>query len=438
MNQALIAKNTLFQIIRSMAAFPAPYVLNPDKDFTRNRILDFFTTMRFTLSMQASPLKKELLDFFDYQADTVSPSALIQQRKKIRLKAFYHLLYQFNQAFLSSSYRGHQLLACDGSVLNVPLDHVPGNEAYSYSKRETQKDYYQLHINALYDLCNYCYTDLIIHPRKGHHEVQGLCEMLERRDFTPGSILIADRGYEAYRLFAQIEQKELFYLFRVKDGNTGGIVKGFPLPKEKDAQFDETFTRIFTWRKNEYIRTHPELYKIVTHGNSPYFLNKERPQFKMTLRIVRFEVSPGIYECVITNLPKKEFPPQELKELYRMRWGIETSFRELKYAIGLSNLHSKKVELIQQEILARVILYNYCEIVIAAVIVEKKGTKYQYQVNHTMAIHICRNFLKGHFQGAPPDVETLIAKELLPIRPNRSFPRKVSYHPAVKFNYRVV
>ena len=31
-----------------------------------------------------------------------------------------------------------------------------------------------------------------------------------------------------------------------------------------------------------------------------------------------------------------------IKELYHMRWGIETSFRELKYAIGLTSFHSKK------------------------------------------------------------------------------------------------
>lgn len=31
--------------------------------------------------------------------------------------------------------------------------------------------------------------------------------------------------------------------------------------------------------------------------------------------------------------------PAEIKELYHARWGIETAFRELKYGIGLVNLH---------------------------------------------------------------------------------------------------
>ena len=32
------------------------------------------------------------------------------------------------------------------------------------------------------------------------------------------------------------------------------------------------------------------------------------------------------------------------------RWGIERSFRKLKYTIGLTNFHAKKVEYILQEI----------------------------------------------------------------------------------------
>ena len=33
-----------------------------------------------------------------------------------------------------------------------------------------------------------------------------------------------------------------------------------------------------------------------------------------------------------------------------MRWGIETSFRSLKYALGLIHLHAKKPDLVLQEI----------------------------------------------------------------------------------------
>ena len=43
------------------------------------------------------------------------------------------------------------------------------------------------------------------------------------------------------------------------------------------------------------------------------------------------DFSEGLYETLITNLWIDEFPAEDIKILYKMRWGIETSFRELKY-----------------------------------------------------------------------------------------------------------
>ena len=78
---------------------------------------------------------------------------------------------------------------------------------------------------------------------------------------------------------------------------------------------------------------------------------------------------------VVTNLDKKDFPSELLKQLYAKRWGIETSFRDLKYTIGLLHFHSKKVEHILQEIYARLIMYNFSELITSHVIIEKKKQK---------------------------------------------------------------
>ncbi|EHD53121.1 isopentenyl pyrophosphate isomerase [Streptococcus pneumoniae GA16531] len=55
--------------------------------------------------------------------------------------------------------------------------------------------------------------------------------------------------------------------------------------------------------------------------------------------MVRLEVEEGKYETLVTNT---DYSVQELKNLYASRWGIETSFRDLKYSIGLVNFHAKK------------------------------------------------------------------------------------------------
>ena len=64
-----------------------------------------------------------------------------------------------------------------------------------------------------------------------------------------------------------------------------------------------------------------------------------------------------------------------------MRWNEETSFRESKYTIGIINWHSSKVEGILQEINARMILYNFCELVTAhAVVKTRDNTKLVFPV----------------------------------------------------------
>ena len=123
------------------------------------------------------------------------------------------------------------------------------------------------------------------------------------------------------------------------------------------------------------------------------------------------------------------FSPEELKHIYHLRWGIETSFRQLKYTIGLSLFQSKKVEYITQEIFARLTMYNFCELITSHVVIQNKSRKYVYRTNFTAAVHICRQFIRGSV--APPKVEDLIKSYVVPIRPERSTPRKMKN---IKFN----
>lgn len=93
---------------------------------------------------------------------------------------------------------------------------------------------------------------------------------------------------------------------------------------------------------------------------------------------------------------------------------------------------------IKQEIFARLTLYNFCEAITTNVVVkQQKKTKYSYQVNFTMAISICKYFLSCKKDTKPPNVEMLIQKNLLPIRPGRRDPRKVKPQKTVSFLYRV-
>lgn len=126
-----------------------------------------------------------------------------------------------------------------------------------------------------------------------------------------------------------------------------------------------------------------------------------------------------------------------MNEIYHLRWGIETSFRELKYAIGLTNFHARKVDYIKQEVFARLLLCNYCGMITTHVIEKMKNNEKTKQVNFTIAIYICREFLRQKHNLSPPDVIKLIEKYTLLVRPGRKDPRKVKPQASVSFLYRV-
>ncbi|WP_313257403.1 transposase [Lacrimispora sp.] len=122
--------------------------------------------------------------------------------------------------------------------------------------------------------------------------------------------------------------------------------------------------------------------------------------------------------------------------LYNLRWGIEISFRELKYTIGLMNFHAKKVDNIQQEIFARLIVCNFYERIISEIVIlDKSETKHTCQVNFTIAVMICKQFFNSRIP--PPDVEALIQKNVLPVREDRKASRKVRPNPINSFLYRI-
>ena len=118
-----------------------------------------------------------------------------------------------------------------------------------------------------------------------------------------------------------------------------------------------------------------------------------------------------------------------------MRWGIETSFRELKYTLALLHLHAKKVDFVYQEIFAKLTMYNFCELITQSVVILQGQRKHNYKVNFSDAVHICFEFFRGKVH--PPNVEALLKKYISPIRPGRRDTRKQTQKSAVSFTYRV-
>jgi hypothetical protein len=157
----------------------------------------------------------------------------------------------------------------------------------------------------------------------------------------------------------------------------------------------------------------------------------------MKFRIVRIKISEGLYETLVTNLGNDEFSADDMKKIYKMRWGIETSFRELKCNIGLIAFHSKKKDCVIQEIFASLIMYNFSMLITENILIDDdKHNKYRSRANYAAAIHICIEFFQSK-NVSHLHLEKLIARNKCPVRPDRNAPRKTRYHSAVSFNYRL-
>ena len=428
-------KEKLSSLIRELSASPALFVKNPGTDFTRNRKLPFETVVQLLISMGGNSVYKELLESRGYDVNTATTAAFVQQRDKILPVAFEFLLDEFTQTHSDiKHYRGYRLFATDGSDLHIPTN--PHDADTFYQNRPTEKGYNLLHLNAMYDLCNRIYIDSLVQPRRCINEGKAMVDMVDRSRIHEKVILLADRGFESYNNFAHIEQKGWNYAIRVKDLDSSGILSGLSLPCT--GELDVSIQRILTRKQTKETKANPQIYRFIPNNSSFDFLDLEFNIFyPISFRIVRFKITEDSYETIITNLDASDFPSLELKKLYNMRWGIETSFRELKYAVGLTSFHSKKREHIVQEVFARIIMYNFAEMITSHVVISQADTKHTYQVNFTVAIHVCRRFLRFWFNVPSPDVEALIRKNILPIRPNRKDKRKIRSKTAVSFLYRV-
>lgn len=431
---ALKLKRKLNRILHFMSQNAEEFSKRPGKDFSRKGKLGLEKTISILLSMEGKSLNNELLTYFSCAKDSPTASAFVQSRAKLHPDALPFLFSRFvKTSDAKLLYKGLRLFAVDGTTIQIPFTPEDKDSLVIYSDQIQPIN--MLHLNALYDLCGHTYADVIIEGKQVYNEQRALIQLCRRNPF-PNALFIADRGYESFNLMAHVQQCKSLFLIRVRDAC--GLVSGLLLPNTDE--FDCSFSLHLSPRKDKHTRSlfqDKHRYKYVQSNKLDYSdltLDAEG-FFLLRFRLVRFRVSDNLFETVVTNLDQKSFPPSELKRLYAVRWGIESSFRKLKYTLGLLAFHAKKVEYIQQEIFARLIMYNFCELITSHTIIHTAHRKLSYAVNFSASVHICRQFFRGNV--SPPLIETLISRFVSPIRPDRSFSRTPHRKGLVSFLYRI-
>ena len=414
-------------------------LLTSDVHFTRApRKLDFKEDMKILLSCGAASMKKELYEYFDYDIETVSLPGFIRSRSKIKEEAFKELMDRMNKAYpCDKKYMGYRLLSVDGCDLTIPTDR---NDKETYEQYINERGFNNYHLNCLFDLMNHRYIDNITQTLKKKNEIEAMWTMAERYNGEK-AIFIADRNYATFNNMEHIKKTGHKFLIRVKDIHSGtSLLKSFrSLPKQ--GEFDEDVHITFTKRQTNEIKAHPETYKIIVSNQRFDFLDSENHFYDADYRVVRIKIDGSVeeYESLITNLDRKIFPAEEIKKLYKLRWDIEVSYRHLKYSVELNALHSKRRDFIRQEIWARLVMFNISTIIIDYVTdhkLTKKERRLEYKVNITMAVFFTKHFMTIRKGGDPPDLESLIAKEILPVRDDRHYTRNVRSQGFVSFGYR--
>lgn len=406
------------------------YTTNPEKDLTRNKKLPADKLISFLVSQGSSSTKNELLDFYDMDVLAPTASALNQQRAKLKSDALKAVFKHFNSSVNSlEKISGYRFLAADGATFTFFSNPSFASPEYYVSQGHSAKGFYSMHLNAFYDLDRHTYTDAITQAVHNKDEFRAFCDIVDRHEILPNTknVFIGDRGYCSYNNMAHVIENEQFFLFRTKDIHSKGLVGGFDFPDDESFDITVKVTLVRSHSKNlaltdAYTRFVDKAtsFDFITYGSYD--------TYELSFRIVRFPLSDSSCECILTNLPGGEFPPERIKNVYFARWGIESSFRKLKYTIGLSNFHAYKPEYIKQEIWAKLIAYNITEILINHTVVEQKETKHKYKVNFSVAAHICRVFLRMISGKDSMDVMSLLQKELIPIRNERQYPRLKTAH----------
>ena len=146
------------------------FVVRPGKDLCRNSKFCSEKLISFLITEGSSSTKLELLDFFNFQDNLVSDSALIQQRNKLKPEALQNILYAFNEEACVKSDKKYRFIAADGSTATYFSNSKYSPEEYHVTQGHSKYGFYSIHINAFQDLLTadlYATISLLIILKKG-------------------------------------------------------------------------------------------------------------------------------------------------------------------------------------------------------------------------------------------------------------------------------
>jgi hypothetical protein len=375
--------------------------------------MTFSELIYFMLGMVKESTQNALERFFPRvgkRQSRMSQQAFSVARQKIKWEAIEELF----QASVLGSYqeewgrwRGFRLMAVDGSFIRLPCDSALIEYYGALGRGGTSA---AALVSLLYDLENDVIADAKIAPISENERAlaEGHIQALRRmKSFQAGAeLVIFDRGYPSIEFIMSLQENEITYVMRVQKG----FIRARELPKRRER-----------WAR----------------------LGKGGPR----VRAIRIPLDGGETETLITNVGKEVLEYGAFRELYHKRWGIEGKYKTVKQRMELENFSGRLVDNIKQDFYATMTAANMLASFTRAANRkvkkerEKRGNKYDYQVNVNHAVGVFKDKLIEVVIEQRDGVRRRLMKELVgeierrvvPIRLNRKaarkeIPRKARFH----------
>jgi hypothetical protein len=421
------------KIVEELKAFLHICRTNPDvldvmraseKDFTRNRKLTFARLVLFICRLGKKTLSVELENFFEKDlalSETCTVGAFSQQRKKLKSEFFtlwnevlYSSFYHYAGSDECKRWRGYRLLAADGS--GVSLISTKALHEHFGGQRNQLSQFCGAKAYVHYDVLN----KLFVHTELAPYRTAELAMAWRSIEKLPeDSICIYDRNFSNFKTMALHAWQETERRFVIRARENHLVIRKF-LKTGLTSQVIELKPPT-----NEAILSMREVGFTATRGTA------------LKVRLVRVELSSGITEVLYTNLWEEDgFENELFKDLYNLRWGVETAFGTAKNILQLESMSGQTVQSVYQDFYATIFMTNLLSLLSRQADEEppkksaykRKRKKWKKQTNRNKASGQLRLQVVSLILGqnsAETIIEIIIyfSRYKLPVRPGRTYPR---------------
>ena len=382
------------------------------KTFCRNTKLPLKIVFWLIVSRIVQSLPVSLSSFLcQLNLPIPSKSAFSMKRQLIKSGFFEEINKTLVKEFYTSApgiktWKGHVVLACDGSRIALP-DVAELGATFGYYHTYKGEELYPSAKAAIFqDTLNNITVLAKLVEKNVDERYTFEDNYMEANTLAGGkTIMLIDRGYFSYLLmYLMINSGQLFVM---KARNT-------------------------PWRAEFLASGKAEsVVDVVPSKTTSIYSNEEwccQPEKKIRLRLVRFNHPDGSVDVLITNIFDIHIADsKDIIQLYRLRWPAETAYGVYKNDMALELFSSFRKDGVLQDFFAAIIMYNLATVLSC----DCKKHPESKKINMNVAVGIIHNIcpvLSGILDSGTirkrirTDTEYL-SHCLTDIRPDRSFHR---------------